>query len=250
MAENKLFSVNKLPELDTVLETIGKYQSAKNVSSLLEIAVENLKTFGYSQATYHTLPPIGNYSGNGLSRYYSHNISQDAQTEYYAHYKHKVDPIIQYVMDNGSPIWLSEIQMSEGNEHNDFIASIVQEMGDGLAIPLFGPSVCPGYAFLALGQSGELPSNARKWITYSTANVFHIRYCLLTNKMADKINLTIREMEVLELIFMGKTNPEIATILSISKHTVNSYTKTLFLKFGTTDRVSTVIKAMTQEVGV
>jgi len=100
------------------------------------------------------------------------------------------------------------------------------------------------------GDNSQELCEFTKWIAATTASVFHTRYCTLMTAMAEKINLTLREMEVLDLLTLGKNNPEIAIILNISKHTVNSYVKNLFMKFGTTDRVSTAVKAYQLEVEI
>ena len=62
-------------------------------------------------------------------------------------------------------------------------------------------------------------------------------------ELQKKVVLTKRESEVLGLIALGKTNPEIGIILDISKNTVASYLKRIFLKLETSDRVTAVLRA-------
>ena len=63
-------------------------------------------------------------------------------------------------------------------------------------------------------------------------------------RLQSQVKLTNRESEVLELMTYGKTNPEIGVILNISANTVSSYVKQIYLKLGTTDRVTTALKAL------
>lgn len=236
---------------DSLVDIINDYQCASDLGELLDLGKKNVTAYGFSAMAYHQIPAIGNYSSTGLSRYYSYNLPEDLKRSYDSAYGKKLDPIIQYVMETGTPIWYSEaltLQAFKQGKYVEIINMIITTMGDSLAIPLFGPKLNLGYAFLTLGETHCVATDRRKWIAAATANVFHTRYCTLKNNMAKAISLTAREMEVLELIVMGKTNPDIATILGISKHTVNSYVKNLFMKFSTTDRVSTVVKALTHKV--
>jgi len=65
----------------------------------------------------------------------------------------------------------------------------------------------------------------------------------MLEKLQKQVRLTNRETEVLELITFGKTNPEIGIILNISSNTVSGYVKQIFLKLGTSDRVTTALRA-------
>jgi DNA-binding NarL/FixJ family response regulator len=56
--------------------------------------------------------------------------------------------------------------------------------------------------------------------------------------------LTPREKEVAELLTEGMSNEEIATKLNCSVRTIKSYVASLFTKFGTRDRLQTVIMLM------
>ena len=73
--------------------------------------------------------------------------------------------------------------------------------------------------------------------------MLHVRYCLMLIELQKKVVLTKRESEVLGLIALGKTNPEIGIILDISKNTVASYLKRIFLKLETSDRITAVLRA-------
>jgi len=67
----------------------------------------------------------------------------------------------------------------------------------------------------------------------------------MVENLQTQVNLTPRELEVLELISFGKSNPEIAIILDISTNTVTGYVSRIFLKLGVSDRVSAAMRAGT-----
>ena len=253
MHANKKTVIENTPDMGAFVDIVEGYKSAQNIGALLRLGKQSVKGLGFSRMTYHQLPPIGNYLGSGLQRYFAYNIPEIVRSNYDAMYNKKTDPLIRYVLETGNAIWLSDaLKLKHFIDigHDEVIEKTIKALGDGLAIPLYGPKLNPGYAFVAMNPESGGKSNLNKWIAACSASVFHTRYCMLKNKVAKTINLTVREMEVLELVVMGKTNPEIATILDISKFTVNSYMKNMFLKFGTTDRVSTVVAALTHEVVV
>lgn len=57
-------------------------------------------------------------------------------------------------------------------------------------------------------------------------------------------NLTERELEVLKLIILGKSNTEIAKDLSISVHTAKAHVCSIFQKMDVEDRVQAAVKAI------
>ena len=253
MTANTNKAIEYSPNLDMFVEILEGYKAAPNIGALLQLGKESIKGLGFSRMTYHQLPPIGNYLGSGLQRYFAYNIPEAVRAKYDDKYSKKTDPLIRYVLESGNALWLSDaakLQHFIDIGHDTVIKKTINLLGDGIAIPLFGPKLSPGYAYIAMESGYDGKNNLNKWIATCSATVFHTRYCILKNKVAKTINLTVREMEVLELVVMGKTNPQIATILDISKFTVNSYMKNMFLKFGTTDRVSTVLAALTHEVVV
>lgn len=55
--------------------------------------------------------------------------------------------------------------------------------------------------------------------------------------------LTVRERQVLNLLAEGRTNPEIAGMLAISRHTVKSHVISIFNKLGVTSRAQATLRA-------
>lgn len=56
--------------------------------------------------------------------------------------------------------------------------------------------------------------------------------------------LTDREYEVLTLVVMGKSNTEIAQVLSISVHTAKAHVCSILQKMAVNDRVQAAVKAI------
>lgn len=66
--------------------------------------------------------------------------------------------------------------------------------------------------------------------------------------LQNAFNLTVRESEVLTWLAKGKSNAEIAIILSISPHTINAHLAQIFKKLNVENRTSAAIVAL-QKIG-
>jgi DNA-binding NarL/FixJ family response regulator len=65
---------------------------------------------------------------------------------------------------------------------------------------------------------------------------------------AERSNLTLREIQILEFLTEGKSNKEIANFLSISDETVKTHLKRLYEKLGAADRAQAVAIALRQNL--
>jgi len=64
----------------------------------------------------------------------------------------------------------------------------------------------------------------------------------------DKMDLTLRENEVLRLVVQGKTNQAIAVQLAISEKTVEKYVRAIFNKLNVNSRVEAAVYAVREEL--
>ena len=98
-------------------------------------------------------------------------------------------------------------------------------------------------------HSGEAifgPAIARRLIQY-----FATRTCDCSPTSASQVfpDLTEREREVLNLIAQHRTNPEIATYLSLSQKTVRNHVSNIFSKLQVVDRAEAIIRAREAGLG-
>jgi DNA-binding NarL/FixJ family response regulator len=68
------------------------------------------------------------------------------------------------------------------------------------------------------------------------------------NAKTQSKHLTDRELEVLKLVTLGKSNTEIAKDLGLSVHTIKAHVCSILHKFGVDDRVQAAVKAVKQKI--
>ena len=74
------------------------------------------------------------------------------------------------------------------------------------------------------------------------------RLALDARAEAERSNLTLREIQILEFLAEGNSNKEIASFLSISDETVKTHLKRLYDKLGASDRAQAVAIALRQNL--
>lgn len=103
------------------------------------------------------------------------------------------------------------------------------------------------YAVLFFGDRDDIDQHAHVELCYGAVCAFDYFYRLvLANKAG--LGLTPRETEILRWISHGKTASEIALIVSVSEHTVNSHTATILKKLDVVNRTQMVAKAIREQI--
>jgi len=226
------------------IEAVNAITAADSVNELSDI-IHDLTIF--DSGSYHHIPSIGSYDYNHKKKYWAYNLN-DAVLNYIDKTGRKNDRIMQFIFSQAKPYWISDLLQEKdmsGKSEQDLINLALNTLGNGMLLPLFGPSQRRGYIYVKPTKSREYYDEGFIWQIQAMAQTAHVRYCTIVESLRDNIKLTNREAEVLELISYGKTNPEIGIILGISTNTVAGYLKRLFLKFDIQDRVTLAMRAQT-----
>jgi len=224
------------------LEALRAISAADSVEELVNKA-RSLTAVSYG--SYHPIPSVGSHDYDKLGRYWSIGFSEEIES--YFHKKGtKSDPVMNFVLSNARPYWLSRLRshkdLADGtSQHRINLA--LNYIGDGILAPLFGPNNKRGYVYLGFGKPSQFYDDVFLLQMHTLLQATHVRYCILVESLRSSIKLTQREGEVLELISFGKTNPEIGIILGISTSTVAGHVKRIFLKLNTKDRVTAALRA-------
>jgi len=237
---------------DTILQCATDIHSARSEKELIEIWKKTFHAFGFDFLVYNLFSGFGAHEEKPFKKTYVSNIPEDIQDDYFEFASHPFDPMLKYTFSTMDPMWVSdaaELPYFQEKDPARFMKRAFNNVSDGLCVPMIGPSFLKGYMFggyKKTNEHGRKCVNKRKltnWHIICLCNLVHSRYCKLrmTNQM--RIELTKREMDVLQFVIAGKTNREIGQRLGISVNTVNTYLKNVFLKMNTKDRVTAALKA-------
>jgi DNA-binding CsgD family transcriptional regulator len=146
-----------------------------------------------------------------------------------------------------STVW----QASDHDGHNGSSAEgadFIDQIGFDMALSIPVHSVAgTRYIVLFLGDGDDIGRTEHFEICYEANCAFdYFHRQVLANKAG--MGLTPRETEILRWISYGKTASEIALIVSVSEHTVNSHTATILKKLDVVNRTQMVAKAIREQI--
>jgi len=227
-----------------LMAVIEKIQDATSIQQLLSAAIENTDM---KMVSYHHIPGPGVNDPKSLPRHFSYNLPQVLENFIKSVKLTRDDPGVVAAFSEGTPIWISDLLehqlVKNVPPHQANVKALLDLTTDGLLLALYGPAGRKGYTFVTFGKAKDQFDPLFEWQVQSMLQMLHVRYCLILKDLQDTVRLTKRETDVLELVVLGKTNPEIGIILNISKNTVASYVKGIFLKLQTSDRVTAALRA-------
>jgi len=124
-----------------------------------------------------------------------------------------------------------------------------RDLKPGLAVTTYGPKERSSIFDIALpsGTRGSdlFPTELSSRHIQIACQAAHLRICeTKRSECLHDIRLTNREKEVLSGVVEGQKNSEIAHNMNLSKHTVDSYLRRIFLKLMVTDRVEAAVKCV------
>lgn len=223
-------------------KTLGDIVESNSTADALQI-VQN--AYAHDFSTFHLLVN----PSEGLDNPFVRTTYPDAWVTHYLLNNYAViDPVIQHALAECESFGWHELKMPTK-------ARSMFKMASSFGI---GPS---GYSFVyedRLGRRGLFSLNSRMetpaWIRYIEPLVdeFESMLPILHSKAVSEATaevygtpqLTRREYECLQFSSQGKSYTEIATILSLSEHTVRSYLKLARIKLDCVTLAQAVAKAI------
>lgn len=159
-----------------------------------------------------------------------------------------IDPIMAAATQaNGPFLWsqVTELMKLSPEQQNYISRRSVAVQGDGLAVYVHGPKGNDALVGLGFGPERIGASPTEVFRFQCIAQIGHLKYCEIaaTRRDLDK-TLSTRERQVLVWIARGKSNADIADILYLSRHTVDTLTRRIFAKLEVRDRTTAAVKAV------
>ena len=116
-------------------------------------------------------------------------------------------------------------------------------LGTGVVVPVFGPLFRNGY-FCFHSKEDRAVSDMDMMVLHSISQTAYLKLLDIMYKTSGRERtLSGRELEAINMIARGKSNPEVATAMSVSVNTINTLLKRIFEKLDVSDRVSAVMRA-------
>ena len=218
-----------------------------DLEKLAQLCTDFFTEHGAVMSSYHHVPPVGASDHLNPVVVLAQGFPEDWIKRYRKEELNKIDPIPKYAIQRGESFWWSELDghpnLTPDEQHfMDVLHD--QDLGDGIAIPLFGPNGRNGYAGIGFGKNPPVVSALKVMQLQNAAQLAHQRYCtLLREKRKEDVSLSARELEILTWVVQGKSNGVISDILGISSYTVDTYVRRIFGKLGVSNRVAAVLRA-------
>lgn len=225
---------------------ITRISEAENVATVLGVMYDSCLAIGGDKFSYH---PEIMFEGiaSARSKVFALGYSSDWMKLYIGGRHRLVDPIPDLIMRAGRPMTWQEAldhikldaagiaHIEEGRRHG---------LIDGLGFPLWGPKGNNAYVAIGFRENNVslAPDAIRAEHMLLTAG--HQKIQELTSSGTASANLSDREREVLTWVSKGKSNNDVAAILNISPDTVATYTRRIYTKLGSNDRIGAAIKAL------
>lgn len=153
------------------------------------------------------------------------------------------DPAISALLEKLEPFhWYDAEESDRISDEQKRIYATLRADGfiDGIAVPVMTrPGELAVFALSKRGVRFSL-SNAELRKLQVACHVMHLRFEELSEDERDA-RLSGRETDVMRLVARGKSNKEIAQMLSLSAHTVDTLIRRCFAKLGVSNRIEASI---------
>jgi DNA-binding CsgD family transcriptional regulator len=228
-------------------QAFAEIVKADSVARAIEVARLRVQELGAVQATLHAGAP--HVSQTGPQTYIAHfGKSDDWIAGYLDPAIRQYDPIPNFVMRLGHTIDVCDAieKLSMTAEEAACVDRFYGDIKDNtVAIPAYGPFDFDNFATITLDHPIDSRDDALVRNLIGIVELLNRRVGqLLHTDSALEHDLSARELEVLNWIGQSKSNGDIATILSISPSTVDTYIRRVFAKLEVNDRISAAIKGV------
>jgi DNA-binding CsgD family transcriptional regulator len=230
---------------------IENSNNAQTVDELFDCLVAYSSQLGLDRVLYTLMtnhPSINQKAGHGVVRSYP----EDWMSYYFEKGYENIDPVRRYKTSwyHGPFFWdqLERVYSLSTEEKRVLDEGKEAKLLDGLAVPLLGVGgEIAGMGFASSDGGVKLDKSMLSFIN-ALAHQFNLAYRGLisneNNLLYPSTHLTAREKDVLNWVATGKSNGEIAEILTISEHTIDFHLRNIFKKLNVTSRIAAVVKAI------
>lgn len=227
---------------------IEKANRARTTDELVTEFLSTVKKHGYDRMIFCLQSPhdhLNFESGVGVIQ----NYPEDWMKYYFEKKFDQIDPVITYCQNRMTTFTWAEIPERMHMTKNQFQClnmGIEAGLYNGICSPLWGPNQFAGVGLATSGKADSCDNNIDLIQAY--CNHFYTVFQRINRRQGigpeKNIYLTVREREILTWAATGKTDSEIASILNMSEHTVDTHLRHVFTKLGANTRSLAITKAL------
>jgi LuxR family transcriptional regulator, quorum-sensing system regulator BjaR1 len=228
------------------LDFVVRLQRLTNYDEIRDLIVKELEWFGFSCVTSLSIPGPGAKFKDGilLNNRPPEYVDRYAEKNYVIH-----DPCVKELRLNMNPYSWGDVR--EGRDLKKSERAIIDEAKefgarDGFIVPIVNLSGSVSL-FCPWGLEPDLTPRARAALEIIGIYSHHALTRALVQRQRDEVvhtPLTPREREIMQWVAIGKTDEEIADILSISTTTVTSHVENAKQKLDAFRRTYAVVQAI------
>ena len=231
--------------ISNFIEQSNKAKSPKALLALMEQAADDLgfDRYAYSALTHHHLYETNDDRAPAVAN----NFPADWIDYYFDRNYESIDPVLLYTPQLERPFLCDELHEAFNADHTQrtiLREASEAELKDVVGVPLHGPlgDTC---LMIFASSSGHSSPSATLPELGVLSRQFHSAYRAIGRAKVDHrlvADLSVRELECLRWIAVGKTSWEIGKILKISQNTVNYHVKNLLTKLEAKNRIAAVVE--------
>lgn len=229
------------------LDFIERLQNARTYEEVKSAVLSELAWYGLNFVTSWSLPG----PGETLEASIALNTRPADFTEHYDEQRYvDRDPLVTELRRSIAPFTWSDVRTTRQlNKAERHIMDEPKEFGasDGIIIPIVSMTGSIGL-FSPCGPTPNLSERARAALEIIGIYSYHALQRMLVQERREQrernIPLTPREREIMKWVATGKTDDEIAEILTIGHETVTTHVENAKRKLNATRRTYAVVQAL------
>jgi LuxR family transcriptional regulator/LuxR family quorum-sensing system transcriptional regulator CciR len=226
---------------------LSRIRSAEDTQELWDIFVAYFRSQGIERFYARHFPPAGAPdSERRIGNAYGY--PPDFTQRYFGSELWELDAIPLHARNHPTPFyWWDVVKLRKlpSEEMQQLLEFKAMGIGNGLAIPVFGPHGRNGLVGVELPSDRERFSDEEVHDFQVFAQMTHQRFCeLFDPSHAEPVTLSPREGEILTWVARGKSNSIIGDILGISPNTVDTHLRRIYEKLDVADRTTAAIRGI------
>lgn len=224
-----------------LIGALGAIRDAGEVHSLREAAMRALDLCGISAAYFIAPLTRDMRAGRVLT---NHGLPRVWERHYRARL-YLVDPLPSLAPGfSNAFFWPDDLDAAAFTRQQQRYMQIAAQYGlaRGIGVACYGPQARSGFLGAAWPHKAK-PGDRKLFAIHQIGQIMFRRYCQIVRDDLDMPPLSNRELEVLGWMCRGKSNPDMATILGVSRSTIDAYVRRIFAKLQVTDRTAACVRA-------